>query len=398
MATFLIRLQRRIYRNRSITFTPIGTRFVLLTLAVGLGAINTGNNLLYLVVGMMLSLIIVSGILSEQSLRRVSLEWVFPSRIFAQQPVSARLRITNGKKRLPSFSFRAEEGDRAAGSAYIFKLSARRTTTLSCTTSFPRRGLSAQPPLMLRTAFPFGFFEKSHVRPQTLKALVYPRVLPLPSGLEAAASRHGSALEHRRRGRGSALYSLRDYTAADDARAIHWKASARKSRLILKEYEREEDRQVLIILSRRVRISEAGSASPESLEDFERAVEMAASLAVESSRRGYALVFRTLTPDGSPQKDAQDLDPILTTLAVLPPLHSIAPEPLSRSISASMIPTFAGPRFLILPFPDPAWDSVRGSCSAVWVANEPLWEEWAARRAGGGSESPMPEVRPGGRP
>src|SRR3990170_1927020 len=110
MSSFLIRLQRLIYRNRSITFTPAGTRFILLTLAVGIAAVNTGNNLLYLILGMMLSLIIVSGILSEQSLRKISVEGRFPARIFAQQPVPAELRITNGKRFIPSFSFRVDEG------------------------------------------------------------------------------------------------------------------------------------------------------------------------------------------------------------------------------------------------------------------------------------------------
>ena len=103
MSSFLIKLQQWIYRNRSITFTPAGTRFVFLTLAIGVAAVNTGNNLLYLILGMMLSLIIVSGILSEQSLRKISVDWRFPTRIFAQQPVPVEIRITNGKRFLPSF-------------------------------------------------------------------------------------------------------------------------------------------------------------------------------------------------------------------------------------------------------------------------------------------------------
>ncbi|HEY5647938.1 MAG TPA: DUF58 domain-containing protein, partial [Nitrospiria bacterium] len=78
----------------------------MLTLAVGIAAINTGNNLLYLIVGMMLSLIIVSGVLSEQSLKNIKFLWKFPSRIFARKPAEVELYIQNEKKVLPSLSFR----------------------------------------------------------------------------------------------------------------------------------------------------------------------------------------------------------------------------------------------------------------------------------------------------
>ena len=42
-----------------------------MTLLVGFGAINTGNNLLYLLLGMMLALILLSGVLSETTLRKL---------------------------------------------------------------------------------------------------------------------------------------------------------------------------------------------------------------------------------------------------------------------------------------------------------------------------------------
>src|SRR3990172_1988785 len=57
---------------RSVKVTSVGIRYLLLCLAVGLAAVNTGNNLLYLLFAMMLSLILVSGILSERTLRSLS--------------------------------------------------------------------------------------------------------------------------------------------------------------------------------------------------------------------------------------------------------------------------------------------------------------------------------------
>ena len=61
--------RRWIRPPRRLSFTREGKYFVGITLGVGFAAINTGNNLLYLLLGMMLSLIIASGIMSEMSLR-----------------------------------------------------------------------------------------------------------------------------------------------------------------------------------------------------------------------------------------------------------------------------------------------------------------------------------------
>ena len=97
---------RRFYRYRSLRLPPEGTRFLLLTLAVGMAALNTGNNLLYLLLAMMLSLIVMSGILSEQCLRHLVIRRVIPDNMFANSPATVTLAVANRQPRLPSFSLR----------------------------------------------------------------------------------------------------------------------------------------------------------------------------------------------------------------------------------------------------------------------------------------------------
>src|SRR5207302_877273 len=67
------------------TIRPTRDGWWCLGAAVGLGfaAMNTGNNLLYLLASLLLGLIIVSGILSEQSMRRLRLAAVVPDEIYA---------------------------------------------------------------------------------------------------------------------------------------------------------------------------------------------------------------------------------------------------------------------------------------------------------------------------
>ena len=63
---------RRLFRlPRSLKFTREGKGFSIVLMLIGIVAINTGNNLLYLVVAMLLSLIIISGIMSNSTLKKL---------------------------------------------------------------------------------------------------------------------------------------------------------------------------------------------------------------------------------------------------------------------------------------------------------------------------------------
>src|SRR5438132_8780531 len=95
---------RWFYRYRSLRLAPEGLRFLLLTLSMGVAALNTGNNLLYLLLAMMLSLIVMSGILSEHCLKNLIVRRTIPPHIFAGRPAMAAFSVRNGKGRFPSFS------------------------------------------------------------------------------------------------------------------------------------------------------------------------------------------------------------------------------------------------------------------------------------------------------
>src|SRR5260370_28177507 len=95
------RLRRLLKPPRRLEFTREGKYFVGITLGVGFAAINTGNNLLYLLLGMMLSLIIASGVLSEMSLRGLSVAREPPARPHPGKPFLMRVSLQNHQRRLP---------------------------------------------------------------------------------------------------------------------------------------------------------------------------------------------------------------------------------------------------------------------------------------------------------
>jgi len=78
--------------------------FLLMTLGVGVAAINTGNNLLYLALSLNLSLILLSGVLSEGTLRNVALKVRLASEAFAGGEAFLAVTCSTEGKRFPGLS------------------------------------------------------------------------------------------------------------------------------------------------------------------------------------------------------------------------------------------------------------------------------------------------------
>ena len=114
-AAVLIRRLRdawlRLRAWRRISFTPGGVAFTIGTFAVGFAAMNTGNNLLYLLLGAMLGFIAVSGWLSEQAIRGLVIHRRSPHAVTVGQDLHLIYHVTNRKTRLPSLAVEiSEEG------------------------------------------------------------------------------------------------------------------------------------------------------------------------------------------------------------------------------------------------------------------------------------------------
>ena len=86
--------------------TRAGLIYILISVVIGIAAINTGNNLLYVVVSALLSAILVSGIASALVLRSLTLDVHLPEHVFAGRPMLARLLLRNASAWLASFSVR----------------------------------------------------------------------------------------------------------------------------------------------------------------------------------------------------------------------------------------------------------------------------------------------------
>lgn len=300
MATKALRLGRGNWaRTRP---TKEGVAFLGLTFFVGFAALNTGNNLLYLTFGMMLSFIATSGIIAMTNLTGIEVRPLPPKELYALTPTLMKFSLANQKFLIPSYSLTIELGGHRG---YLPYLPAKSAKSLSLRVMFPRRGWNRLPAAQLYTRFPFGFFKKwIRLDIEEEEVLVYPKIERVDIDPEDFRDDEGEATG-RRLGHGADIRSLRDYYYGDNPKLIHWKVSAKAGRLIMRELEDEE--------SRRVNLEFDPGENPQSLE---RSIVLAASVFMELLNNNYEVDFITPTKTFSHREMGRSPKPVLTYLAL----------------------------------------------------------------------------------
>ncbi len=225
---------------RRLRITAEGKAFLLFTVGAGIAAINTGNNLLYVAFCMNLSLIILSGILSEWCLRRISVRVRGAAEAFARAESLLSVTCFAGGKRFPAISLAVtlRAGEEKVTARFPF-IPAGGNRSRVVPFHPLRRGPFALSDCRVSTKFPFALFEKSADVVPDVSLLVYPAPAasdplagdgaePGLDGRASAAGRHGDSIR-----------GAREHMPADPMRDIHWKASARLGKWMVKEREGE---------------------------------------------------------------------------------------------------------------------------------------------------------------
>ena len=344
----------RIRESFDYEVTRGGIVYALLTLVIAIAALNTGNNLLYIVVAAMLAAILVSGIASAWALRRLELDVRLPEHLFAGRPTLGRIVLRNSRRWLPSFSIRVLATRRTKqppekqwrwepttfafpwhrpperqwlrlpdrrlrrvktnlpppgifqGVIYFPFLPAGADLSADLELNFERRGRYREDSFGLSTRFPFAFLTKTRHVSLEREVLVYPRIEDTDELFEILPLIRGE-WETFVRGRGLDLYRIREYMPEDSARHVDWKATAKSGSLKVREFAREDERKLCIIFDN----PSAGAISPEA---YEKAVSLAASLAWHfSSQNAEVSFFIPSRPRTS------DLYQFLRWLAVIEP-------------------------------------------------------------------------------
>jgi uncharacterized protein (DUF58 family) len=227
-----------------VQITRTGKLYIALTLLVGVAAVNTANNLLYLVTAGLLALMSVSGMVAYCALRRLDLEVRTPRELYAHQQAYASLRVTNRRRLLPTFMLqvRREEDERA-----IFLLIPPiREVETTIPVHFARRGHQMLGEFTITSDFPFGFFHRGGRILLDDEVLVFPQPLPVRSIHSSGLPENDSGGTPSGRGVGGDFHGIRRYAAGDPPSRIYWRALSRYGALHVKEFD-EEGRPPLLL-------------------------------------------------------------------------------------------------------------------------------------------------------
>ena len=240
---------RLLHPRRTIWPSRDGWWCLFVAMGLGVAAINTGNNLLYLLVSLLLGLIIMSGVLSEQSMRGLALTAAEPEEIYARRPTLFGATIANRKRWLTSYSITIELLSPGATPRFLYlpRLEAGAERLVTWEDTLPRRGRHRLAGVRVTTRFPFGLFLKAGRPMLSSEVVVYPAVAPVAPEMLRQLGDAGHA-PTRRRGRGTDLYNLRGYRAGDDPRLIHWRSSAKTPALMVRELEAETTEDTRLVL------------------------------------------------------------------------------------------------------------------------------------------------------
>lgn len=230
-------------RRLRLNLTRLGLEYLAAMILVGLFAMNSGNNLLYLVFSFMLGLFLVSGWVSRAALQELKLGSLEEGNLFARVRGGIRVRLQDRKpRRLRALELRLElEDGRAepgfyAGGQPAGGLDVKDTPLVVLHARVERRGWCRLTGLELKTSYPFGFIEKSWHYPLEKKVLV----LPHPRTSATSLALAGESRRSRSVPGDVSPEGARPYRRGDALSRVHWKRTAQRRTPWVRTFEGEE--------------------------------------------------------------------------------------------------------------------------------------------------------------
>nr|WP_218649012.1 DUF58 domain-containing protein [Paenarthrobacter nitroguajacolicus] len=247
------------------------------------------STVLFVAVGLLL--LLVADLVVAASPARLALERRQPGNVTLEGETDSVVTVTNGTRR----KLRAEVRDTwqpsagAVNAAQSLVVPSGERRRMTVTLVPRRRGDLKSPHVTIRSFGPMGLAARQRTR--TLPGQL--RVLPpfhskrhLPSKLRKLRELDGRAAVQIR-GAGTEFDSLRDYVRGDDVRSIDWRATARRTSVVVRTWRPERDRRVVIVLD----TSRTAAARIEDEPRLDTGIEAALLLAVLAERGGDRVDF-----------------------------------------------------------------------------------------------------------
>lgn len=314
--------------------TREGLYYVAVSLALLVAGLYQQVNLILLVFTLTAGPLLASVFGGRSMLRRLSVARRFPPYVFSGDPLVVDYTVENSRRTYASLAIFLEDSlapvDRvvsgtAGGTPRTFfpRIVARGRARGRWECTSPKRGRYRFQDLDLGTRSPFGIVEHRVTLPLPHDLLVYPRVGRLTRRwyqLQRQAIENRGGARHDRSAQQVEYHGLRDYRPGDSPRWIHWRTTARRGALMVKEFEQQNEQDLAILIDPwlpRVK------ATAEHREAVELAVSFAATVCLETCRNSSRRLVLGWTGPGAGAwqglASVKLLHELLEQLAVLRP-------------------------------------------------------------------------------
>jgi len=287
MASFKLRI---LAPNPELGIRAVGLKFAFFFSVVLFAAVNTGNNLTYLIFSALCGAVITSWTLSWMSMRSLEVKLRLPNEAYAGEETRIDFLVSKGRALLPArslaFSLRPAPSAEGTHQPYALRIAQGESRRISGLYRFHERGKYRIAGVDVRCGHPFGIISLSRRFRLEHEMLIYPRIMPIEEMFERR--KEGLALRDAQlRGHGGGLLNVRPFVPGDDYRRLHWKASAKLERMMLKEFAHEEGQAIWLHFNPMRRSAPAAGDG----EIFELAVSVAASVAYHGRRLGLRILL-----------------------------------------------------------------------------------------------------------
>jgi uncharacterized protein (DUF58 family) len=299
----------------------------------------------------MLAFLLLSGVLSESSLRGIRVRRQLPRELYAGFENKIVLEISNSQRRVAAFAVVVEDrratpepGPSNRPRAFALRVGAGETLRRAYDFRPDRRGRVQFEEFRVFTRFPFGLFSKSLTLSASQSALVYPALEHAPGLKNFGSPRDTGERLSAPAGSGADAIGLRDYAPGDPLRRIHWRASMRRRSLLVREVESEHEAEVEVQLRTR---------GPQPGERFERSVGWAASEIAALLDAGSRVSLRTDDDFIDAGAGARHRARLLSYLALVEPAGS-TPQPTLGELGDDTSPSVNNEPLRNEPLAEPA--------------------------------------------
>ncbi len=262
--------------------------YIAMLLVLCLGALIGASNMLMLVFGLMVGPFVLGGQVTRLILNRLQVSRILPDYAVAGQNLMVRLELTNRKSLFSAWMVTAT--DRFVGiaeeqhPAVLFaRVPPHSHREAGYSVRPAHRGMIRFGPVRVACNFPLGLMERSFELGQAQQLLVLPRIGRLTHQwhVRERDGANTAELAHARLGLFDDEFDrLREYRGGDNTRAIHWRTTARRNELMVREYQHHRWPGLLLAVD----LWQPARPGADDLLRVELAISLAATMCVESAR------------------------------------------------------------------------------------------------------------------